>query len=390
MIDKKLLEDIIQKHYAYLKGVNFQGWDVLDGLNSRLFQELPFHKNKYVRLAWIQFFRKSPINLRSICQVPKGDNPKALALFISSLLRLGDFYRDTAFFTQALALYDRLMALRSNGYAGLCWGYNFDWQALAFHVPKFKPNMICSVFAGQALLDLFERIRNDHFLAEAKQVAEFIHKNLLLINENDRLCFGYIPGESAVIHNVNLMGAAFLARLYHVTNENDYQFQAERSVRFSAAGQRDDGAWPYGQRGHHQWVDNFHTGYNLMAIHDYQTYCQDDQFEPVLRKGLDFHLKRHFTAQLLPKYSDVRLYPLDVHCFAQAIITFLALRSYIPDYRVRVQQMIANALDILWDKKLHYFYYKKSRFFKSKIPYIRWSQAWMFYAFTYFLAGWDE
>ncbi|MDZ7319730.1 MAG: hypothetical protein ONB11_11275, partial [candidate division KSB1 bacterium] len=335
-------------------------------------------------------FRRSPINLRLICQVPKGDNPKALALFISSLLRLGDYYRDTALFTQAMALYERLMALRSHGYSGLCWGYNFDWQALAFNVPQFKPNMICSVFAGQALLDLFERTQDDHFLTEARQVAEFIFKHLLLIEERDRLCFGYIPGEPAVIHNVNLVAAAYLARIYHVTGENDYRAWAERAVRFSVGGQRGDGAWPYGQRGHHQWVDNFHTGYNLLALYQYQRFCRDRQFEPALIKGMDFHLTHHFTQELLPKYSDRRRYPLDVHCFAQALITFVTLRDSIVDSRARAERMVAHAITMLWDERRHYFYYKQSRCFKSKIPYIRWSQAWMFYALSYFLMNWNE
>ncbi len=390
MPDRELIADIVFKHYHYLTRVNFQGWDVLDGLNSRLFQKLPFHRNKFFRLAWIQFFRRSPINFRPVCQVPRGDNPKALALFISSLLRLERYYQDSAFLAQAMALYERLIALRSTGYDGLCWGYNFDWQALAFFVPKFKPNMICSVFAGQSLLDLFECTGDDHFLAEAKQVADFIFKYLLLIEENDRLCFGYIPGEPAVIHNVNLVGAAYLARLYHLTVEKTYRAQAERSVRFSVAGQRDDGAWPYGNRGHHQWVDNFHTGYNLLALYHYQQYCQDNKFEPMLRKGIDFHLQYHFTERLLPKYSDARVYPLDVHCFAQAIITFFTLQRYIPDHPSRLELMIHHTLDILWDEAQQYFYYKRSRFFKSKIPYIRWSQAWMFYAFTYLLSGLNE
>ncbi len=41
---------------------------------------------------------------------------------------------------------------------------------------------------------------------------------------------------------------------------------------------------------------------------------------------------------------------------------------------------IANMQD-----KKGYFYYQKYRFYKIKIPYIRWSQAWMFYALTTYL-----
>ena len=32
-----------------------------------------------------------------------------------------------------------------------------------------------------------------------------------------------------------------------------------------------------------------------------------------------------------------------------------------------------------------FFYFQKNRKFTSKIPYMRWSQAWMFYAMTFYL-----
>ena len=41
----------------------------------------------------------------------------------------------------------------SIGYSGVCWGYNFDWQARAFYQPKFTPTVVASVFISSALLD---------------------------------------------------------------------------------------------------------------------------------------------------------------------------------------------------------------------------------------------
>ena len=32
-----------------------------------------------------------------------------------------------------------------------------------------------------------------------------------------------------------------------------------------------------------------------------------------------------------------------------------------------------------------FFYFQKNRTFTSRIPYMRWSQAWMFYAMTFYL-----
>lgn len=390
MVSKNLLEDVILKHYDYLKSVNFQGWDVLDGLNSKLFQKLPFNQNKYFRLFWIQFFRRSPVNLRRLTRVPKEYNPKALALFIRGLLGLYRYFSKESFREQAVSLYDQLMQLKSENYAGLGWGYNFDWQARAFNVPKIKPNMVCSIFGGHALLDLFEATAESHYLNEAEQVAEFILENLVLVEETDRICFGYIPGEPAIVHNVNLLGAAYLSRLFVLTGKDNYRVLAEKSVRFSVCHQKEDGAWAYGDQGHHTWVDNFHTGYNLVSIYHYQQYCQDDQFEKSLMDGVDFHLKNHYTKNQLPKYSDINLYPLDIHCFAQAIITFLVLKKYIPESGTKIEQILKHILEMLWDNKRNYFWYKKSRFFTSRIPYIRWSQSWMFYSLTYLLARINE
>ena len=44
------------------------------------------------------------------------------------------------------------------------------------------------------------------------------------------------------------------------------------------------------------------------------------------------------------------------------------------------------ALENMQDKK-GYFYYQKTKWYTNRIPYIRWSQAWMFYALAHLLAA---
>lgn len=43
------------------------------------------------------------------------------------------------------------------------------------------------------------------------------------------------------------------------------------------------------------------------------------------------------------------------------------------------------AINNMQDNK-GYFYYQKTRWYTNKIPYMRWSQAWMFYALAQFLS----
>ncbi|MEJ2721141.1 MAG: hypothetical protein P8181_08355 [bacterium] len=84
-----------------------------------------------------------------------------------------------------------------------------------------------------------------------------------------------------------------------------------------------------------------------------------------------------FTQDMTPKYYSTRLYPIDTHNFAQGIDTFVTFEH--PD---RALRLIEKCVDTLWDHDKHYFYYQKTRWYTNKIDYLRWSQAWMFFALT--------
>ena len=78
-----------QKLKSYCELENFEGWDPYDGLNSKVFQTLPFIKHSALcRLVMIQGFKRCPLNLRRILMVPKGHNAKGLALFLSGYCNL--------------------------------------------------------------------------------------------------------------------------------------------------------------------------------------------------------------------------------------------------------------------------------------------------------------
>ena len=139
----------------YCKNNDWAGYDPFDGLNSKIFALMPFHKNKIPRLVFIQFMKRFPINLRPIILVPKEQNPKGIALFTSSLIRLSDMG-----LIDGLDLIDaiikKLIKLKSTNQENYCWGYNFDWQSKGFFLPKFSPNILCKTFAGNAFLDAYE------------------------------------------------------------------------------------------------------------------------------------------------------------------------------------------------------------------------------------------
>ena len=72
----------------YCLSEDFKGWDPYDGLNSKFFQSTPLKYSFLARLAWIQLFKRNPINLRKAMLVPKEINPKGLALFLTGYCNL--------------------------------------------------------------------------------------------------------------------------------------------------------------------------------------------------------------------------------------------------------------------------------------------------------------
>ena len=74
---------------SYCEQEHFKGWDPYDGLNSKVFQAIPFlKKSALCRLIVIQGFKRCPINLRKLALVPKEYNAKGIGLFLSGYCNL--------------------------------------------------------------------------------------------------------------------------------------------------------------------------------------------------------------------------------------------------------------------------------------------------------------
>lgn len=368
---------ILKNLDKYLSNSNYKGYDPFDGLNSRLIENF---KIRGIQLAWIQFFKKSPLNFRRFFNILEDHNPKGLALVLIAYCNLYQLSKNDKYLEKAYYVVDLLKGKRTLDRPYHCWGYNFPWMARAFYVPRFKPNMIVSSFVGQAFLDLYELDQNPEWLKISIEISDFIKKELIIINSVDHFCFGYIPGENVIVHNANLMGALLFARLASILKSDDLRNIALRSVDYSVSQQNSDGSWVYGNLPHHQWVDNFHTGFNLVAISKIQNYLGLKKWQNNLDIGIKYHKENHYLADMTPKYYNNKLFPVDIHNYAQGIITFSSLGMM-----EKAKKILEHCLSCMWDDKLGLFYYQHNRFYKNKINYLRWSQAWMFYAISFYL-----
>jgi hypothetical protein len=368
---------------AYCRERDWAGYDPYDALNSEVFKALPFLDFRLARLALTQFNKRSPVNFRSILRVAPTQNPKGLALFARALVKLtkagiecgGD---------ELMYLAERISALRSPQAARWCWGYSFPWQTRTVLVPRGTPNLVCTTFVANALLDLFEYHKQERHLLMGISAAEYILEELYYTEGTEIASFHYpFPGNRAKVHNANLLAAALLARVSRYSGESKFLEPGLSAARYSVRKQQADGSWFYGELPTQRWIDNFHTGFNLCALSDIETYAETGEFKEPLELGLRFYREHFFEADGAPKYFHDRIYPLDVHSAAQSIITLRQLAELHPENPMLAERVCQWSLDNLRDEQ-GYFYSQKNKRFTNQIPYMRWGQAWMLLALAWF------
>ncbi len=384
MNDRICLEDastVVLKLLAYCKASEWAGYDPYDALNSRAFAALPFLNYRLPRLIFTQALKRSPINIRRLALIPKTQNAKAIALFLSAFLKLAKL--DLVDQQSLIPLMvDRLIALRSPGLPYWCWGYSFPWQTRTIVVPTATPNLVCTTFVASALLDAYEQRQEPQCLGMAVSGAEYILNELYWDEGNSGCGFSYpLPALRSQTHNANFLAAALFCRVYKHTGEKKFLAPAMRVARHSAAKQHTDGSWYYGEGPAQQWIDNFHTGYNLCAL---QALCRDagtSEFESHILRGLEFYRAHFIREDGAARYFHNRTYPIDIHCVAQSIITLLAFRHLDPSNIRLVRSAFRWAMNHMWDDK-GFFYYRVLRIGTIRTSYMRWSQAWMLLALS--------
>ena len=365
---------------SYIESEDFAGYDPYDALNSPFLHRIG-SGSKYLRIGATQLLKRSSINIRPIFGIHKGHNPKGIGLFLWGYSKLFAITKNPRYFEKAKYLLDLLEKLKITDYSGNCWGYNFDWQSLTFMRPKGTPTIVNTSFIGHALLDCYELTGMQRALDIAISIKDFILRDLNRIKLNGFFCFSYTPVDTEAAHNANLLGTSILARLSGYTEDYHLKEAIQKSLDYSMHSQHDNGAWFYADTNVQSWIDSFHTGFILQALR----YIMDTgiglEYIMAYHKGVEFYTKNFFLKDGTPKYFHDRIYPIDIHSPAQAIC-FLCHEGN--QYEELTEKIIYWLLENMYSGK-GFFYFRKGRFLTNRIPYMRWSQAWIFHALTEYL-----
>lgn len=383
----------LEKLKDFIEKENFKGFDPYDALSSPILKALSFNQ-RYLRIAFIQILKRLPFNIRPFLLIKKNYNPKGIGLFLWGYAKLYKVEGKREYLEKINFFLELLEKIKSRGYSGNCWGYNFDWQSRAFYVPKYTPTIVNSSFIGHALIDTYRYTGNKQALEMAIPIKDFILKDLNRKNENGTICFSYTPVDHTAVHNANLLGASFLIRLYRYTSDPEVKDTALASFAYSLKYQKEDGSWYYAESDYQRWIDSFHTGFNLQSILYFLEEGFGKEHIDAFVKGVNFYSEKFFLENGIPKYYYNKVYPIDIHSAAQAIVFFSKLLNLLKSnklqnnlaFNVRFYSSLTIKI-IRWviknmQDKNGYFYFQKKKYYTIKIPYIRWAQAWAFHALT--------
>ena len=150
-------------------------------------------------------------------------------------------------------------------------------------------------FCATALMEAYEITKHTKYLEVALSAADFIIKDLHRTSYKEGFLFSYSPLQgNDTVFNASLLGARLLSFLLSLYLKRGISKISRTNYTACCSGQRNDGAWVYGMLPVQNWVDSFHTGYNLDALIAYQEMTGDESFKRYIEKGFNYYIQHFF------------------------------------------------------------------------------------------------
>lgn len=377
-----MISDSLQKIEEYLIREEFKGYDPYDTLNSWI----PFrYFGLWVAVLATQFQKRNPLNIRCLLGIKKSVNPKAFGLFLKSYSLLYGHTRDPKYLEKAEYFFRYLESHYSKGYSGYCWGYHFPWASPGKMVDRFVPNAVSTGFIIQGLYEYYLVSGNHKVLEIIDSASKFVLEDLPVTEDEDGICVSYTPLWKDLCFNASLLAAEVLAINFKLAGKIEHREFSIKALEWVISHQKKDGRWNYSinpDTGKERQQIDFHQGYVLVSINSIANLLGLDnpEYRSALENGLHFYRNHQFFSNGVSKWRIPKVWPVEIHNQSQGIITFSLLNRFGKDYLEFARKIAEWTLANMQNQDKGYFYYKKGQFLINKIPFIRWSQAWMFLA----------
>ena len=377
------VEEILTKTIERAQKSNFRSYDISDLKRMKLLlfaNKIPVRLIRGLITRPLTYLQKYKPNwLRPFI---KGDGfvyPQGQAMFIrgqANLIRKNHPLGDLSLCKE---IADWLIENRNKEYKNYCWGQPFLW----FSRKPFPPNLPRATVTSQvgwAFLDLYELTQDQQYLDVAISTCHFFIEDLNYTPDAyGNYCFSYTTIDNYHVHNASLLAASVLSRVGKLTANKKFIEAATRATEFSIYHQNEDGSWYY-------WappdklsykIDNYHTGFNLEALHTISTDLDRNDIKEAYKLGLEYYFTNLFDGPL-PKFTNKQKFPVDIQGCAQSIATFTLAGEINEKYYLKAKNIVEYTIDELFvNSKNNFGFRKYSDGFLDPSYYFRWGDAWM-------------
>ena len=387
--------------FCWLENNGWAGWDPYDVYENRIGRWMMKRKNFDWRITSSLTSRANdffPVLLRKLLKIKPQINAKAMGLLAAGFLLL-EASESTQRQINGEPGYEPCFRWLENHkvtrFGGCGWGYPFDWRSRIL-IPKNTPTVVNSAIIGDAYWLKYKCHNDSESLLQCQNICQFIVSGLNRggYKDDGSFCFSYTPIDKFQVHNANLFGAEFLIRIGIETMREDWVRTGLSAAKFSVSEIREDGTLNYWSNEQAKCLqqDTYHSGFEIRALknigyltgdHDYHQ-AADNYFRTWLR---DFFLKDG-----IPCFSRSQSDVIEVHSCAEALLCAAKMfesGNFPKELFLEHVKRVLSAVSKLWVGKAPYRGYFISKRYKKfglsikvDIPYIRWGQAWMFYALS--------
>lgn len=397
MTSEKVVWDSIESLHRWVKVQDYYGWDPYDALNSKLILKLCM-RSPYPEILATQFNKYSIINFRPLLRVEKGIDVKGMALFAQAYSKIYTLTNDESYkddLLNCMSFLKEKSLVSTYGYD--CWAghyYNFRNADKSILSPNI-PDVITTSNVIKAAIESYLILKRDDFLEMARSGYDFFVNSLLHKSRDGYFYLKYDSlSDSKIVINASAEGLSAICKLMCLFDDNNMKETAHNLANFLINSQNIDGSWIYSKynNGKIRVQLDFHQGFIIDSLLEYLPFADSSQKEKLIlsiQNGSKFYKEKQFFEDGRCHFRYPREYPIDIHNQSQGIITFSKLTSFnkeLSDFSTK----IALWTILNMQNSDGYFYYQKHRFFKNKIPHMRWGQAWMMLALATYLEENEE
>src|SRR5690625_6520489 len=102
-------------------------------------------------------------------------------------------------------------------FSGVCWGYDFDWEARDATIPEYHPNVVATAIVSNGLYEAWKITGIRRLKELVISSADFVTTDLKRTYQGDSFYFSYSPFDTQQVLNASMKGVRILSQVYSLT-----------------------------------------------------------------------------------------------------------------------------------------------------------------------------